>query len=402
MLLRKKPRPLDDVSTDAMHTSTAAPILVAMASLTAFFFIVLLRRSRAQRPAPPTPTMRIQYSRRHTTLSARQYLPSAAAPKPTPLVSMKGTQPVATMTNAAETSPTSVTDTVVSRPVPVEEPPSPPASLPPAPPSLVPRPDFFTAKEAAVAERLYADRGGPPSDRPDALLICDRPDAKTWRRKATSKPAWSKGKLDEYESYMWLPVHPETLLAMLCDVRERVQWDNTTVSMEVVSTTPPCPLRRLHEQDGDEMTLLWQLAVTWPLANREYVLHRRVCVFREQDGGAGAKGDRVVYSKVDGGDDGPESFRLVPTVTPKARRVPEHLNICSIYADPIRGGTCYRAFVIEDPMMTLPKWLLGWLLDKLVPSSLAAMTKTAVAYEKRLLAAKGQQQQGQLMEDAAS
>ena len=35
-------------------------------------------------------------------------------------------------------------------------------------------------------------------------------------------------------------------------------------------------------------------------------------------------------------------------------------------------------------MMTLPKRLLSWLLDKLMPSSLASMVTTAVAYEKRL------------------
>ena len=35
-------------------------------------------------------------------------------------------------------------------------------------------------------------------------------------------------------------------------------------------------------------------------------------------------------------------------------------------------------------MMTLPKRLLSWLLDKLMPSSLASMVTMAVAYEKRL------------------
>ena len=48
------------------------------------------------------------------------------------------------------------------------------------------------------------------------------------------------------------------------------------------------------------------------------------------------------------------------------------------------GGTRFRGFYKEDPMMALPKWLLSWLMDKMMPSSLGAMSLSAVAYEKRL------------------
>ena len=245
---------------------------------------------------------------------------------------------------------------------------------PAASPSTAPAAGLLSAQEAAIARRLLADWGRPPSDRPDAVLLCDRANIKCWRRKATQP-----GGFDEYESQLWLPVQPTTLLAMLCDVNERVAWDKSTLQIDVLATRGPAPLRALHEQDGDDMTLLWLQETPWPLSNREYVLNRRVCVLRPP----GAEG-AAVYAKADVCLDAPAARALRPTPLPKAKRVPEHVNIQAVWADPSPGGgTCYRCFYREDPMMTLPKWLLSWLMDKMMPTSLNAMVHSAVVYEKR-------------------
>ena len=121
----------------------------------------------------------------------------------------------------------------------------------------------LTVTESTIAARLHADWGRAPSDRPDAILVADLPDAKCWRR------AGVDGATDEYETEVWLPVKPETFLKMVCDVQERVLWDDTTLSMQVLSTRGVARLARLHEQAGDEMMLNWLLKSPWPLYNRE-------------------------------------------------------------------------------------------------------------------------------------
>ena len=313
--------------------------------------------SRSRRPISSAPVVMTTFSRKRDQQESRTHHKT-----------------VVKMADALPEPPKSTTGVPDVDTVPVTSA-SPRASPIPEPAAVEHMPSLLTDSESATAARLHANWGRPPSDRPDALLVCDRPDAKCWRRKG------AKGAHDEYESEIWLPVRPETLLAMLCDVRERVQWDDTTARLDVLSTSGTARLRALHEQSGDDMMLSWLVTMPWPLASREYILRRRVCLL--SDGTADGSG--VVYSKVDTADDGPGSRMLAPTVTPKSKRVPEHVNIQAIWAESsARGGTCFRALVREDPMMTLPKWLLSWLLDKLMPSSLASMVTTAVAYEKRL------------------
>ena len=58
----------------------------------------------------------------------------------------------------------------------------------------------LTVTESTIAARLHADWGRAPSDRPDAILVADLPDAKCWRR------AGVDGATDEYETEVWLPV----------------------------------------------------------------------------------------------------------------------------------------------------------------------------------------------------
>jgi hypothetical protein len=45
-------------------------------------------------------------------------------------------------------------------------------------------------------------------------------------------------------------------------------------------------------------------------------------------------------------------------------------------------------------MVALPKWLLSLVMDKMMPSSLAAMISSAVAYEKRQEGRSGRSQEG--------
>ena len=303
------------------------------------------------------------------------FLPKRRAAAPiTKAVSFSKRRKVSDVLPRSETSPTSVTAPIIAAPTPP----------PPIADGATGSPAMFSADEAELARRLYSNYNSPPSDRPDALLLVDKPNVKVYKRKLP--------KFDEYESNLWFPVQPETLLAMLCDVNERVQWDASTMRIDVLKTSGPASFKHIHKQDGDDMTVLWLLETPWPLSNREYVLNRRVCVLYGDGQRAAVEGataaNGVVYSKVDTADDGPANRELCPNNAKGCKRVLEHYNVQAIWADPSGSGTRFRGLYREDPMMSLPKWFLSWMMDKTMPSSMDSMIKTAVEYEKRLMAAK--------------
>ena len=284
--------------------------------------------------------------------------------------------------HSAVSSPSLSPSTVVS-PLPLEPPsiisPSEPGSAAAAKPGGSTE---LSASDLAVARRLCADWNQVPSDFPDAQLVCDRPDMKGWKR-----PLDLHG-LDAYETQVELPVRPETFLAMLCDVQHRVQWDSSTKDIRVLRTTGTAVHSAIHKQAGDAMSLFWLVEAPWPVAHREYVLHRKLTTF-EGRGGAGGDGDGAVnragdgvYIKVDTADDEPASRAMWPNVATKCVRVNDYWNVQVVWAGGC--GTCFRSLAREHPMTSLlPKWVMSWLIDKMLPKSLGSLKQTAIEYERR-------------------
>ena len=284
--------------------------------------------------------------------------------------------------HSAVSSPSLSPATVVS-PLPLE----PPTIISPSEPSsaAAAKPGGSTelsASDLAVARRLCADWNQVPSDFPDAQLVCDRPDMKGWKR-----PLDLHG-LDAYETQVELPVRPETFLAMLCDVQHRVQWDSSTKDIRVLRTTGTAVHSAIHKQAGDAMSLFWLVEAPWPLAHREYVLNRKLTTF-EGRGDAGGDGDGAVnragagvYIKVDTADDEPASRAMWPKVATKCVRVNDYWNVQVVWAGGC--GTCFRSLAREHPMTSLlPKWVMSWLIDKMLPKSLGSLKQTAIEYERR-------------------
>jgi len=231
-------------------------------------------------------------------------------------------------------------------------------------------PSWLGARDGAIARRMLADWNQAPSDRPDAVLVCDRADMKAWKRPC------DLGNIDAYESEVELPVRPETFLAMLCDTTERVMWDETTKDLRVIRTYGTCEHHVIHRQAADEMTLFWLVDTPWPLANREYVLERKLATLDAATG---------TYVKLDVADDEPGSRTLWPQALPKTVRVCDYWNVQVIWAGAGGRTTCFRSLVREHPMTSmLPKWLMSWMIDKMMPRSLAAFRETAIQYEKRV------------------
>ena len=152
---------------------------------------------------------------------------------------------------------------------------------------LLEPPQQLDEADVATARRLYAERGGPPSDAPQAVAILKTEKALAWRY----RPPGSS--IDVYASEFVVPVAPETFVAMSTSV-DRLSWDDNCKALETLATAPPAELARLHRQPGDAMILFWSVAMPFPLKAREYVLRRALRRLPPA-----APGEPVIYAFAD-------------------------------------------------------------------------------------------------------
>ena len=101
-----------------------------------------------------------------------------------------------------------------------------------------------------------------------------------------------------------------------------------------------------------------------------------------------------MYVRLDTADNSAESWALRPNVGKGHVRVNDHwhMQIAWAQADPKTGGVsvCVRSRFREDPMMTVPKWLLSYVMDKQLPRAVATLRKVTIEYDKRAMAAAAQ------------
>jgi len=139
----------------------------------------------------------------------------------------------------------------------------------------------------------------------------------------------------------------------------------------------------VHNQDGDTQDILWVVNAPFPLKDREFILHRRLCTMAAPEGPTGA----VSYVRMDVVDNSSLSWSLRPSITKGALRVIDHVHMQVAWASVSSSGavaTRVRSRYREDPMTALPKWVVTMILDKMLPKGLAAMRKGAVEYDQRL------------------
>lgn len=243
----------------------------------------------------------------------------------------------------------------------------------------------LSAAESTAAWLMHRDWRKAPSDKPKATCICDRPDVRVWRWKGAIGPGGAA--VDEYETECELPVSVESFFAMQTEVAQRKAWDLSTKHLDVLRVGGSTELCDLHGQAGDTQVLRWLLeSPSWPLKDREYVLHRRVCRLTDPVSG------QVLYVRIEQGDNSLAARRLCPTVAPRSVRCVDMRatqvswrSVNQRGQPSVRIRTRYR----EDPMVPLPKWLVGMIIDKLLPRGIAALRRSAVEREKRLAAGPG-------------
>jgi hypothetical protein len=200
-------------------------------------------------------------------------------------------------------------------------PPSPttrPASQSPPPDGFGSSQRLFAPAELTLARQMCADWNRAPADQPKADLIFDKNSIKVWRWRGEPGPGGAA--VDEYESQYELPVSIESFLEMQVEVEERKSWDATTRHVECLRAEGPTECQYLHKQTGDEMYLLWITESPWPLRDREYILHRRMCKLLAAPTEATGTGGPELVLKIETANDGAETRALRPTVAPKCVR----------------------------------------------------------------------------------
>ena len=122
---------------------------------------------------------------------------------------------------------------------------------------LLEPPQQLDEADVATARRLYAERGGPPSDAPQAVAILKTEKALAWRY----RPPGSS--IDVYASEFVVPVAPETFVAMSTSV-DRLSWDDNCKALETLATAPPAELAHLHRQRLPQTSHLLRMSRTRP------------------------------------------------------------------------------------------------------------------------------------------
>ena len=241
----------------------------------------------------------------------------------------------------------------------------------------------LSASERAALLRMSSEWRRRPADKPHATCICDRPDVRVWRWKGAAGPSGTP--IDEYESEFELPIGVESFFAMQTEIQQRRKWDVSTKALEILQAGGSTELCALHGQSGDSQDLYWLVeSPSWPLKHREYVMHRRLC--RIADGQSG----RTLYVRLEHGGDSPAFRRLRSQSAPQSVRCVDFFSTQVAWASVgERGQTCVRVRTRyrEDPMTALPKWIVGLIIDKMLPRGLAALRKSALLREQRLASA---------------
>jgi len=78
---------------------------------------------------------------------------------------------------------------------------------------------------------------------------------------------------------------------------------------------------------------------------------------------------------------GPDEGYHKPTPR-RTIRVVENTSV-NLYWSTSDGGTAFRSMYREDPMVSLPNWLVGTIIDKMLPRGVKALTRSAVAQERK-------------------
>ena len=175
---------------------------------------------------------------------------------------------------------------------------------------------------------------------------------------------------------------------MQTEIEQRRKWDLSTRALEVLRVGGSTDLCALHGQAGDTMDVWWVVeSPCWPIKHREYVMHRRLC--RVTDGPSG----RPLYVRVEDTGDASASRRLRSQTAPQSVRCIDFRCTQVAWASAaehagttvpgVRVRTRYR----EDPMMPLPKFVVGVIIDKMIPRGLGALRKAAILREQRLVSA---------------
>ena len=239
----------------------------------------------------------------------------------------------------------------------------------------------FSDEELRAATRMRADWGRPPSDHPSAKCVCERVEGrlKLWRWRGENGPTGTS--VDEYMSEFEIPISVEAFVSMQMEIASRKFWDSTTKRIDVISAGGVNELQNIHGQTGDSMALCWLIeAPAWPLRDREYMIYRRVSKWVDE-----ASSD-LLYFRIDQTDDLAESWALCPRVERGATRCTDHRHAQLAWSAVSADGTRVvrvRSHYREDPQTMLPKIILNFITDTMLPRSLTTLRKSAVEHQKR-------------------
>ena len=135
--------------------------------------------------------------------------------------------------------------------------------------------------EVALARRMYAERGSPPSEVAAASSIIQTESAKSWRCRSPGSA------FDTLVSEYLVPVSVASFVAMMWQVEGRTAWDTSAKAAEVLDACGPTELTHLHRQAADCQLLFMSMAAPAPLKTREYVMTRAVCKLEPTSPGVG-------------------------------------------------------------------------------------------------------------------
>ena len=254
-----------------------------------------------------------------------------------------------------------------------------PASHSP-PPETEGSASLFTTSELALGRQMCTDWRQRPRDKPHADLIYNKETLRVWRWKGEVGPGGVA--VDEYESEFEVPIVPESFVAMQTETDARPAWDTSSKEVCILRAGGPTDLKYIHGFDGDAMAIFWSLEAPWPLKDREYVLHRRVCRLHCEPSAAGGGPD--LFLRIDIGNDAPESRALRPAVAKGAIRCVDHKHVQAAWPTGDGQSVRVRSRYREDPMTKLPSFLIGMITDKMLPRGLASLRKAAVERDRRL------------------
>jgi hypothetical protein len=246
----------------------------------------------------------------------------------------------------------------------------------------------FTPEEVAAAHQLKRDFGGPPSDHKNATCVAklksEGGHIRCWRYRQPGD------RFDTYVLDVTMAVSLRTALTMTSS-QHRPTWDETTKELSVISAGKASALTTLHGEPSDEMVLHWVVGAPFPLQSREYILRKRLAMLPGDVNGGVLQMMRASKGP-DAGYDKPTPRRTV--------RVLDNSAVNVFWSMP-GGGSAFRSLYREDPMVSLPSWLVGSIIDKVLPKGLKALTRSAVACERRDNAREADLQAASLREDSA-